>query len=87
MSINVKTLGFTPTKNEIAIAREVWAKTPNVNVKTLLSPFSNECPICKAGEADWKLIPPIRPSGKIHFVRYQCQKCQATFTKAEESGD
>lgn len=87
IQINPKALGFTPTPTEIQIAREVWASTPNVTVKAILSQFSNECPQCGSGYAYWKLVPPIRPSGKYHFVKYHCKRCQAVFKKLEEADE
>lgn len=82
-----KALGFKPTMSEIAIAREVWKNSPNVTTKVLLGQFSRECPNCGAGYDDWKLIPPIRPSGKYSFVKYQCAKCQCVFKKIESEED
>ncbi|QNB45870.1 hypothetical protein BR63_05790 [Thermanaerosceptrum fracticalcis] len=87
IQINPKALGFTPTPSEIQIAREVWAQTPNPTVKMMLSQFSDECPICGLGARNWRLLPPIKPMGSYHIVKYQCKRCQAVFKKLEDADE
>lgn len=72
---------------ELEVARKVAERTAYPVVRRMLGAFTEQCPNCGRGRADWEFDftsgPPIREGDGYDLVAYVCA-CGTRFRKVED---